>query len=145
MSDLALRLYTNPILHKVCDPVQKIDEDLVELVGKMFLTMMQNRGCGLAAPQVGISKQVIVMMLDNNAVTMINPKILNTSRKKNILEEGCLSSPKVFVPVKRYDAIDVEYLNLKGITEIESFEGFNARIVQHEVDHLLGKLIVDNI
>lgn len=145
MTELFVRLYTDPIIHKVCEPIFNIDDSLIELVGKMSIIMIQNKGVGLAAPQIGISKQLAIMNLNDNLVTMINPVILEKSKHKVKMQEGCLSAPKILVTMKRSDSLVVRYTDLKGNELVNAYTDFNARVIQHEIDHLLGVCIVDKL
>ena len=145
---VAVRLYMDPGLHKPCDPIKDIDDDIFELVSKMLICMKINYGVGLSANQVGVQKQLCVVSLENNTkqMAMINPKITHVSKKdRKKLSEGCLSAPRVFVPKKRYKEIVVECLNLQGDKQIFHLTNLDARILQHEIDHLNGITIIDNL
>ncbi len=111
----------------------------------MFATMRKNRGVGLSANQVGINKQFCVVLLDNGnrAMALVNPVIISKSKEKEKLYEGCLSAPKIFPPVKRHKKVVVEFQNLKGDRVVLEMTDIDARIIQHELDHLAGKTVVD--
>lgn len=143
---LFLRLYTDPVLHKPCQPITVIDDALIELAGKMLVIMKQNRGVGLSANQVGVDKHFCVVSLENNTkqFAMINPKILSTSGKKVLLYEGCLSAPKNWPPKKRYEKVRVQFQNFTGEVVEYEMTDLDARIIQHEVDHLNGITVVDD-
>lgn len=128
---------------------------LFELNAAMMATMQQRQGVGIAAPQVYVSKRIIIVASRPNlrypdasymdAVTMLNPEILQSSTAQVLGEEGCLSVPKTRGKVSRAEEIKVRYLSLQGDVVITQFSGFPARIVQHEIDHLNGILFVDRL
>ncbi len=137
----------NEILRKKSEKVEEIDEKLVGFIEEMKISMTGNKGVGLAAPQVGLNKRVIVVLIDNKKVTpMINPVITSHGEKTVSAEEGCLSLPGQWGQVRRYQEITVEYTDEKG-DEIHTLDlkDFNARVVQHEIDHLDGVLFTDYI
>ena len=130
-------------------------EWLIQLASAMHATMLERNGVGIAAPQVYISKRVIIVASRSNPrypdapemqpVVMVNPQILEFSESTCLGEEGCLSVPNERAQVERAQAIRVLYHTLEGDVMETSFEGFPARIVQHEVDHLNGILFVDRL
>ncbi len=144
MTALKLEAFINPIMHKKCEPVTEIDDNLLELIGKMFVKMQENNGVGLAANQVGISKQLCVATVENQTKLMafINPKIIFRNKKKFKLKEGCLSAPGIMVARKRNTEIHVECLNIQGKKEVYKLTDFDARILQHEIDHLNGIMCI---
>jgi peptide deformylase len=111
----------------------------------MESTLATIEGLGLAAPQVGISLRVCIAQINEKIIPMINPEITWKSEEKDIMEEGCLSLPKINIHVPRSIRIIVRYQNTKGGQEEREIEHLNARIVQHEIDHLNGILIVDYV
>lgn len=136
----------NPVLRRKAEEVKKITPNIKELILDMIETMQANgNGIGLAAPQVGRSLRVIVAKPDpdGKAVALVNPLIRKKSFRKETAEEGCLSLPGVYLPVKRARKITVEGLNLKGEKVSLEAEGLWARIIQHEIEHLDGILITD--
>jgi peptide deformylase len=137
----------NQILRKKSEVVFKIDDKLIDFIEEMKDTMKENKGIGLAAPQVGLNKRVIVVLLDNKKmVPMINPRITSHSEKTVSAEEGCLSLPGQWGQVRRYQEITVEYTDEKGdAIHTLDLKDFNARVVQHEIDHLDGVLFTDYI
>jgi peptide deformylase len=145
MDELFIRLYIDPILHKPCELVTDLNEELFNILGKMFVCMVKNKGVGLSANQIGISKQFCVVNLDDGKVQMalINPKVISSSKEKEIMSESCLSIPGVRVPIKRSKEVVVEYLDLKGDIRGVQLTELDARIVLHEMDHLQGKMITD--
>jgi len=138
----------NPILRRVSDEVNQIDAGMRKFVKEMKKMMLKEDGLGLAAPQVGRNIRIVIVTLgyktDNPMVTvMINPKILEMSDQTAIYEEGCLSLPKVFGKVERPSEVVVQFDDVDGATQVLKLDGMNARIVQHEMDHLNGVLFVD--
>ena len=135
----------NPILRQKAKEVKEITVQIKQLVLNMVETLETNNGLGLAAPQVGQLLQIIVAKPepDKEALVLINPQIKKTSRKKEVIEEGCLSLPNLSVPVERPNKITVQGLALNGQLVKIKAKGLLARIIQHEIDHLSGILIVD--
>lgn len=129
---------TNPILHKKTDPV--IVGDILP-IEEMYKLMINKKGIGLAAPQVGISKSFFIIKYDNSYLVIINPKILNKSNTKIALREGCLSFPNKQVIRFRSDRVLTEFYNSNNKKIIKEFSGIYARVFQHEFDHLQGKTI----
>lgn len=134
--------FGNPALKQKCYPVEKINNEINILIKSMADTMYESEGVGLAAIQIGILKQILVYDIGEGLNVLINPKIIKTNGTYEE-EEGCLSVPEVRVPVKRYEFIEVEGLNEKGEKVVIKGEGLLARVLQHEVDHLNGKIILD--
>lgn len=142
MEPLKVREYPDKILRKKCLPVGDITQAERALFKKMLLTMRYYSGIGLAAPQIGIDKNLIVADVGQGVISLANPVILK-SKGSDRLEEGCLSVPGVGVAVTRaYEAI-VSGWNEKGKSVEIKAEGLLARVLQHEIDHLNGKLIID--
>lgn len=141
----------NLILRKVSQPLKKINKKkMAKFFDDMRETMHDANGIGLAAPQVGINDRVVVCYFNNGTdheliVDMINPEILDHSDEMVAEEEGCLSLPGKFDKVARYDALTVKFQDVKGNDHVLKLTGLNARIVQHEVDHLDGKLYIDRV
>jgi len=135
----------NPILKQEAKEIKEITAQIKQLVLDMIETMKVKDGLGLAAPQVGQLLQIIIAKPEPNkeALVLINPQIKKTSRKKEIIEEGCLSLPNLSVPVARSVKIIVQGLALNGQPVKIKAKGLLARIIQHEIDHLSGVLIVD--
>lgn len=142
MSKLLLRKYPEGILRNKSEKLQRIGDSEKKLLSEMVLTMREECGVGLAAPQIGISKRVAVIEYGGRVINMVNPVITSKSGSSSF-EEGCLSVPGKSVKVKRAEEISVSYTDENGIPHNEIFKGLEARIVQHEVDHLNGKLIID--
>jgi peptide deformylase len=142
VSILDIRVLGDPILRQSTVPVQEITEDLRTLVADMFETMHHARGIGLAAPQVGRTERLAVIEIEGEPLVVINPEILETSGKSKA-EEGCLSIPDIYADVERPNDVVVRAMDLDGNTyEVEATE-LLARCLQHEIDHLHGKLFLD--
>ena len=109
----------------------------------MFAIIKEKKGVGLAAPQVGLSQNLFVINTETDKLVFINPKITYWSKKECSFEEGCLSIPGEKVEITRPEIIQIEYRD-RGFTKRKAyFSGINARVIQHEFDHLQGKLIID--
>lgn len=140
----------NPLLKKKSKPINKIDDDIKRLAMDMLETMYHAPGVGLAAPQVGVLKRLIVLDpyhedSPDKAVVMINPEILEKSEETVVCPEGCLSVPEYQSEVERPEKIKVTWLDLEGKRHEVVSDDFFARVVQHEVDHLDGVLFIDRI
>jgi peptide deformylase len=134
----------NKILRKKSDIIHDITKKTVKLIKDMEKTMVKNKGVGLAAPQVGINEQIILVTLDNKKILpMINPRILEVSDETAIAEEGCLSLPGEWGKVRRPKKVIVEFMTPKGQKTVMKFADFEAREIQHEIDHLDGVLFTD--
>jgi peptide deformylase len=138
----------NPELRKVSEPVKVIDAKIHTLIKDLESTLEYKHGVGIAAPQAGIKLRVIICKLRNSAgksenVPMINPQILTKSKNCDLGEEGCFSIPNIFGPVKRPHEITLQYMTPDKKTVLRRFAGYNARVIQHEVDHLDGILFTD--
>ena len=143
-------IHPDPRLKKLCDPVADLSDDLRTLADDMLETMYDAPGIGLAAPQVGILHRLIVLdcaKQDNGEtprpLVMINPRILASSDERSVYEEGCLSIPDQYADVERPKMVEVEWLDRDGKLQKEEFDGLWATCVQHEIDHLDGKLFID--
>lgn len=151
MSKLKVETGTaNQILRQISQPVKKIDKNISKLIQNMEQTMFEDNGCGLAAPQVGVHQRIIVVLLNQQTdqeivLPMINPEIVFHSKETNLDTEGCLSVPGVFDVVKRWDEIVIKFLDKKGREQMLKLNDLNARVVQHEIDHLDGILFVDKL
>lgn len=144
MAQLQLTYEGNPVLRKKAQPVRVVDSLLAQLLDDMVETMVANNGIGLAAPQVGISKRFMVADIrdGNPPVKMVNPRIVERSGSV-VGVEGCLSIPNIYGDVERAERVVVKGLNEKGKAVTIDAEGLLARVIQHEVDHLDGKLFTD--
>ncbi len=149
MSLLPIIIHPDPRLKKVCAPVTDISADLRKLADNMLQTMYDAPGIGLAAPQVGELRRLIVMdcVKEEDApprpMAMFNPEVTWASDEMNTYEEGCLSIPDQFADVERPAEVRVKWTDLDGKTQEEQFDGLWATCVQHEIDHLNGKLFID--
>jgi peptide deformylase len=151
-----IRLYGDPILRKKGEPITEITDEIRQLARDMIETMdVDNAGIGLAAQQVGKALRLFVLRryIDtpdgkwtvSDPVVYINPKIVAVSKETWIQEEGCLSIPKLNLPVERPIKIKVESTRLDGSRVVEEFEGINARVILHENDHINGVLYIDRV
>ncbi|ANQ53679.1 MULTISPECIES: peptide deformylase [Thermosipho] len=141
---MKIRLYGDPILRKKAKKVEDF-EYLQSIKDDMLKTMYIEDGVGLAAPQVGISLRFFVMDDGNGPLFVVNPEILEHSTEKEIGEEGCLSLPGIFADVERYKWVKLKFQDEYGKVQTKLFEGYSARIVQHERDHLDGILFIDHL
>ncbi len=145
MAQLPILTFPDPRLRDRARPVDGVDADLRRLAADMAETMYGAKGIGLAATQVGVAKRVLVMDLSaerTELLTLINPQIVERDGLQ-VCEEGCLSVPEVFESVERAERVAVTYLNLDGDACRLEADGLLAVCVQHEIDHLDGKLFVD--
>jgi peptide deformylase len=147
---LALRYYGDPILRGVSEAIIEFDESLREFADAMIDTMRRESGIGLAAPQVGRGRRLIVALqmkdsddVDAEAMVLVNPRVVSKSKDTWIFEEGCLSIPGVNAQVTRSVQVEVEYEDLEGITRHIDARDMFARILLHEIDHLDGRLFID--
>ena len=141
-----LRYDGDMILYKESKKVEVFDEHLKQMVEDMFETMYKYNGVGLAAPQIGILKRVLVIDTgeEGEKLEMINPTITKLE-KEVILSEGCLSFPNVFGNVRRYNYTEAEYMTKDGEKKTIKAEGLLAQAIQHEIDHLNGVLFIDQV
>jgi len=149
MAILEIRKSNDPVLRKKCENVTEINPKIKEIAADMAETMEKKQGVGLAAPQVGINKKIIVInpdpLQDKGVLCLVNPKIIKKSEEREIGEEGCLSFPGIFLKIKRAREINVEAQNIKGEPVKMKAEGLLARVLQHEIDHLDGILFFDRL
>lgn len=148
MSKLPIITLPDPLLRQVSKPIETIDGDIERLAKDMFETMYAAPGIGLAAVQVGVPRRLLVLDVADDdetprPIAMINPTILKTSGVLRTHEEGCLSIPDFKLDVDRPDWVRVSYLDLDGKMQDLQTEGLLATAIQHEIDHLNGKLIID--
>ena len=138
--------YPNKVLEEVCDQVEVFDKKLSKLLDNMYETMLEADGVGLAAPQIGITKQIAIVDIDDHhgRIDLINPVIL-LEKGEQIGPEGCLSFPGLYGEVKRADYVKVKAQNKRGKSfELEA-KGFLARAILHEIDHLNGVLFTSKV
>ena len=139
-----IRTFGDPVLTSVAEDVHNIDGKLIRLTQAMLQAMYKAPGLGLAAPQIGVQKQIFVYDIDGEPVTLINPKIVE-SRGEWVYDEGCLSIPGLYVEMLRPKEVLLEAVDLSGNTiQIEADE-LLARLFQHELDHLNGVLMFDRM
>ena len=140
-------IHPDPRLKKPCDPVAEVTPEISQLASDMLDTMYDAPGIGLAAPQVGAMKRVIVMDCIKDGppepTVMINPVVIWASEDLSCYDEGCLSIPDQYAEVKRPAIVTVRWMDLTGAEQERQFEGLWATCVQHEIDHLDGKLFID--
>lgn len=144
MATLRIRKYGDPILRVDCKSVKVVSMVERNLLEDMLKTMYSAGGIGLAAPQVGVDKRLIVVDTKEGKgpVKLVNPRIIS-GRGKDFLEEGCLSLPDITVNIKRAKKVEVAGLNENGQKITLEADGLMARTIQHEIDHLSGILIID--
>ena len=150
MALLPIIVAPDPRLNVKCENVDQVNDDLKRLMDDMMETMYDAPGIGLAAPQVGVTKRIIVVDVskgenDKAPYKMINPEITWHSDQLVDSEEGCLSLPKQYAQVKRPDEIHLSYIDFNGVVQKLKTSGILATCIQHEIDHLDGKLFVDHI
>ena len=153
MAVLKLYEYPDEVLRQKCEKVAVVDDELRKFLDNMLETMYADKGCGLAAPQVGVTKRIIV--LDPNPsdedlslrqpMYLVNPEVVWTSEEKVLFQEGCLSLPDQRADVERYERIRVRYLDYNGKQQEIEADDLLAIILQHEIDHLDGILYIDRI
>jgi peptide deformylase len=143
VSILDIRVLGDPILRQATTPVGEITADVQRLIDDMFETMYHARGIGLAAPQVGRSERLTVVDVDDEPLVLINPQVLTSSSAKSKGEEGCLSIPDIYADVERPKTVTVRALDRKGAPFEREASDLLARCLQHEIDHLDGKLFLD--
>jgi len=142
MSVKPLVLWPDQRLNEKCLPVKTFGEGKAAIGDDLFDTMKYHKGAGLAAPQIGRMLRVVCVSLSGGALIMCNPSIISHGKDVEVSREGCLSLPHVFRNVERYRVIDVEWFSPShGYRSQRTFKGLDARIIQHEIDHLDGKLI----
>jgi len=148
MSNLSIHVYPDPILALKSEDVAEFDKNLSDLIQDMIDIMNKKKGIGLAAPQVGVSKKIIIFRTVGEETEMarhlINPEIIEASGSV-IVEEGCLSLPKTYAKVKRYKKIKVRGFDRHKREIILETDKFWGVIIQHEIDHLNGKLFIDRL
>ena len=139
----------NPLLRQKANKIKKVTNNEILIAKKMRDIMNKAPGVGLAANQIGILKKIVtVSFVDQNTKNQIeyslfNPNIISYSKEKVVMEEGCLSLPNQFAEIERSEIITLEYLDEKNSLVKKQADGIEARILQHEIDHLSGKLFVD--
>jgi peptide deformylase len=143
-----LTLYPAPVLRQVAEPVLAFDEALREIAAGMLEAMYEEKGVGLAAPQVGLRKRILVLNPSGekaDELALVNVEIVDRSGLEVRFEEGCLSFPGIYADVARPERCRVRARDVAGNPIEREFDGFASRIVQHEYDHLEGILLVDRM
>ena len=146
MALLPILCYPDLRLHTVAKPVAAVDARIRQLCSDMLQTMYEASGIGLAATQVNVHEGLIVIDLSqehDQPLVLINPELVWTSEGKHLNEEGCLSVPGIYDGVERFDAVHVRALDAQGHSRVIEAEGLLAVCIQHEMDHLLGKVFVE--
>ena len=146
MALLTILCYPDPKLHKVAKPVQQVDARIQALAADMLETMYEAKGIGLAATQVDVHLRLIVIDVSeerNQPLVLIDPEIAWTSAETHLNEEGCLSVPGIYDGVQRFDEIKVRALDRDGTSRMIDADGLLAVCIQHEMDHLIGKVFVE--
>ena len=148
MAIMPIVLIPDPVLRQVAAPVAAVDDSIRQLMDDMLETMYDAPGIGLAAPQIGISKRVIVMDCSDDddkpkPIKMANPEIISLSDEKSTMEEGCLSIPDQRGEVTRPSAVTLRYLDENNTSQELSCDGLLAVCIQHEIDHLNGVMFID--
>ncbi len=148
MATLPILKLPDPILRKTSAPIERVDDPLRQLADDMLETMYAAPGVGLAAPQIGILRRLIVLDTagekeEKRPLVLINPEIVGFGDTLRLHEEGCLSIPDVLVEIERPATLTVKYIDLDGTPQQLEAEGLLATAIQHEVDHLNGRLIID--
>ena len=144
---MEVRYYPDPVLRERTRPVEQFDDALADLAREMVETMNQSDGLGLAGPQVGLSLSIVIVSADTqpgSEIVLVNPEIY-ASDGWEVADEGCLSFPGIYVKIARFGRIRVRYRDLKGEPRELEAEGLLARVIQHERDHLDGRLLVDRM
>ena len=148
---LPILIHPDPRLKKICAPVTDVTDDLRKLADNMLETMYDAPGIGLAAPQIGVLDRLIVLDCVKEEgeaprpLAMFNPQIIASSEAMNTYEEGCLSIPEQYAEVTRPAEVEVAWIDRDGKAQRETFAELWATCVQHEIDHLDGKLFIDYI
>ncbi len=148
MAKLKVLTYPNPILSQKAQLVDRLSSKDLAMIEQMIDVMYEEDGVGLAAPQVGISKQIIIVSpqaIRGEEQVYINPEIIHFSNEQELGLEGCLSVPNISCEVRRAKKITFKAKTIKGKEIVEELQNFPARVIQHEVDHLNGILLIDRV
>lgn len=148
MSILPIITLPDPLLRQISDPIERVDDEVRKLADDMLATMYDAPGVGLAAIQVGIPRRMLVLDVigdgeRDHPLVMINPEIIKLGGEMRSYEEGCLSIPDVRVDIERPGSVEVRYVDRGGQLQTLHAKGLLATAVQHEIDHLNGRLIID--
>jgi peptide deformylase len=151
---LPIRIFPDPVLRQKAKPVDKITPEIIQMLDDMLDTMYHAPGIGLAAPQIGLALRLVVVdvsdktdeegrIIERKPIRMINPQIIAASENYTLLTEGCLSLPEMDVDVERPETIRFSYTDVNGEIQTVDANDILSKAVQHEIDHLDGKLIFD--
>ncbi|MCK4357077.1 peptide deformylase [Candidatus Bipolaricaulota bacterium] len=140
---IEIRTYGDSVLRRTADQITEIDSETKQIAEKMVEAMLRANGIGIAAPQIGVSKRIIVLDLDGKFHVLINPEIVETSQESEEILEGCLSIPGVDADITRKLRAHLRGVTLDEKTIDIEGEGLMARAIQHEIDHLNGVLFID--
>ncbi|MCM2291495.1 peptide deformylase [Allorhizobium sp. BGMRC 0089] len=145
-----LIILPDPLLREVSTPIERVDSDLERLIDDMLETMYDAPGIGLAAVQVGVTRRLLVIDVSKEddgkqPLVFINPEIIASSEDRSVYEEGCLSIPDYYAEVERPASVTVKSLDRHGKEQVTEANGLLATCLQHEIDHLDGKLFIDYI
>ena len=146
MALLQILRYPDPRLHTVAKPVASVDARIQTLITDMLQTMYEAKGIGLAATQIDVHERLIVMDVSeerDQPLILINPQLVWTSAETHLNEEGCLSVPGIYDGVERFDAVTVSALDGTGVSRMVEAQDLLAVCIQHEMDHLMGKVFVE--
>tara|TARA_B100000886_G_C20402482_1_gene483241 strand:+ start:1087 stop:1611 length:525 start_codon:yes stop_codon:yes gene_type:complete len=137
-------------LKKISKPIEKVGVNEKKLIKDLFDTMYQSNGIGLAAVQVGVLKRVLVVDVSSkdekkSPISFINPVIRKLSSETSVYEEGCLSIPDTYIEIERPKVCEIEYIDFSGKKKFLKCDGLLSTCLQHEINHLDGKLIIDNL
>ncbi len=142
---LKIKKFNEPVLRQRAKEIKRIDHNVRRLAFNMIKTMDKNRGLGLASNQVGVLERIIAVRTGKKSVVLINPRITKKSKKRSILEEGCLSFPEIFLYISRPEEIELEAEDIKARKVRIKAKGIMSHVYQHEIDHLNGKLFFDRL
>lgn len=146
MALLPILCYPDPKLHTIAKPVAAVDARIQTLIADMLATMYEAKGIGLAATQVNVHERLLVIDTSEQRdapLVLVNPNIVWRSPERHLNEEGCLSVPGIYDGVERFDAVKVEALDAEGKSRLIEADGLLAVCIQHEMDHLMGKVFVE--
>jgi len=145
MTAYPLRLFGDPVLKERARDVETLDGDLVTLVDGMYETMYAEAGSGLAAPQIGVRRRIFTYDVGEGPTVIVNPVLVDASSEQSAFDEGCLSIPGLRFEVVRPERVTVRGVDLHGDEVVIEADEFLARVVQHELDHLDGVLVLDRV
>lgn len=135
----------DPILRSVASPVRAFDQAVEALLSDMLEVAVRVGAAGLAAPQIGVLRRVVVVLGGEEALALVNPVVIEASEETDVAVESCLSLPGIALQVERPITVRVEAQDMTGESDVIEVEGYGARVLQHEMDHLDGKMIIDHV